>query len=364
MSPGADQIVRPLSLADRTFEMIRSRLQSGTTQLSDVLLSERELVKTCKVSRTTVRRALKKLIQEGYLVSHPRQGYRVRETAGESVRGGLLSFLHGTRMLPWAWTPFQMSLLQETQRAAGDSGQDLIVMNMNETDPAEAARRLLDRGVAGAIVDSDDPGVAVTLNDAGIPVVMVDSSDPRIESVTQDNFGGAFQATMRLVERGHRRIAFAGLDQLADPFNQHIRERMGGYLAALDASGLPARKEWRLLLRQADEAGKRLLALTGAASGPTAAVVFWPEILADVGAAMAESGSALDLVVWWGGAPGASQEWASRFPGLELPDGMAWSVAEMARKALSRLSQICQGTTEPPARTLVPVRLVPGGKAS
>jgi len=69
------------------------------------------------------------------------------------------------------------------------------------------------------------------------PVVLVarDVEGVRIDSVLVDNFRGEFEATTHLLGLGHRRIA-----HIAGPPSLHVAaERRRGYLAALEAAGVP-----------------------------------------------------------------------------------------------------------------------------
>jgi DNA-binding LacI/PurR family transcriptional regulator len=328
--------------------------------MSDMLRSERELARRHRVGRITVRRALKRLVSEGYLVSRPRQGYALAAGAGRATAGGLIAYVHGTSRAPWSWSEYQMHLQHEFQRLAGEAGRDLLVVALESAAPEELGRRLAERAVQGAIVDSDAPAVTGAVRAAGVPVVQVDAAAPESDAVTQDNFGGAYRATMYLIERGHRRIAFLGYNHYQDAHFLHVRERLGGYLAALGCSNLPAPEAWRLVSPPVESPGRALVELARKEDGPTAAAVLWPELLPEVGRALAESGAKLELAVWWGGAPGARERWRAEFPGLALPAGVAWSPAELARTALARLGELMSGGGLPPGRMLVPAEFVPG----
>lgn len=73
----------------------------------------------------------------------------------------------------------------------------------------------------------------------GLPVVVIDEEidlDLAVDTVTVDNYGGAYQATSYLIQQGHRRIAHvAGPSELST-----TQERKRGYLDALADAGLTA----------------------------------------------------------------------------------------------------------------------------
>jgi len=363
MATAKNQLVRPALLTEKVIQALRSELRDGRAGASEVLCSERELAKRFKVGRITVRRALKRLVGDGYLVNQPRRGYSVTVRAGAAAPGGVIAYVMGTTTAPWQWTEFMSRLERDFRQAASAAGRDLLIVARGNDRAANLARRLAAQKIAGAIVDSDSPEVAAELRAAGIAVVGVDTAHEGVDSVSQDNFGGAYLAAMRLVERDHRRIALLGFAPYGRDFLQP-RERTGGYLAALAGSGLAAPEAWRVFSPPEKSPGDALVRLASAEGGPTAAAVLWPEILDDVGRALAASGAKLDLVAWWGAVPERRESWARAFPSLAVPDGMAWSTADMARLALEHLEAlIAGGNSRPASRSLVPVRLVPGGQA-
>ena len=82
-------------------------------------------------------------------------------------------------------------------------------------------------------------GILETIADAGIPCVCIERAGAPhfgFSSVTYDDEGAAFSATMYLIAQGHRRIAHVqgDLRQIA------AQDRFAGYRRALAESGLPA----------------------------------------------------------------------------------------------------------------------------
>jgi DNA-binding transcriptional ArsR family regulator len=364
MATAKNQLVRPALLTEKVVEALRAELRDGRAGAADVICSERELAKRFKVGRITVRRALKRLVGDGYLVNQPRRGYSVTVRAGAAAPGGVIAYVMGATNAPWHWNEFMSRMERDFRHTASGSGRDLLIVARGNDSAANLARRLAAQKIAGAIVDSDNPEVAVALRAAGIAVVGVDTAHEGVDSVSQDNFGGAYQATGRLLDRGHRRIALLGFAPYGRDIS-HARERTGGFLAALATAGLSAPAEWLIFTPAEKSPGDALVRLASAKGGPTAAALLWPEVLDDVGRALTASGAKLDLVAWWGALPERRERWAGDFPALAVPDGMTWSTAEMARMALERLESLMAGDRSgPPARMLVPVRLVTGGAAT
>lgn len=145
-----------------------------------------------------------------------------------------------------------------------------------------------DAAMDGAIVYSCDPDTtAVDLLVARkLPLVFVDQKPATgVSSVNVDDRGGAREAARHLVDLGHRRVAVMtaalGGDYgiVADPASdaarsKHVsRERMLGYLEALEAAGITP-----VVHRQAhsdeEEARQAALALLGGADRPTGVLCY------------------------------------------------------------------------------------------
>jgi DNA-binding LacI/PurR family transcriptional regulator len=328
--------------------------------VKEVLRSERELARQYGVARTTVRRALRRLVADGYLVSQPRQGY---EAAGETAAsaGALMAFVHDSPRGPWAWSDFQMHFWNDFQRAAGEAGRYLVAVGVEGRRPAELAAQLGSLGVRGAIVDSDDPSLAEGLRKAGLPLVLVDAAFSGFCAVTQDNFAGAHRATAHLIAKGHRRIAWLGFDPKPLGSRIHFTERLGGYLAAMGDAGLEAPRDLRIAGKTAapEEGAAALRALFEGQDVPEAAVVLWPEFLQAVGVALSGLNRTPELAVWWGCLPGARQRWRDAFSTLPVPAGVEWSFAELARMAFLKLDEQIRTGLPSAGRWLVPARLIP-----
>ncbi len=99
---------------------------------------------------------------------------------------------------------------------------------------------LLERGevdgmlLVGAYIDE---AFSRILDGRSCPVVLLDSySSPRTyTAVLSDNISGGYQATEYLIQKGHRKIGFAGGHDRAYP---SFRERREGYRKALAAYGI------------------------------------------------------------------------------------------------------------------------------
>jgi DNA-binding LacI/PurR family transcriptional regulator len=341
-------------------ERIRAELEAGKLDVSDVLRSERELAEEHRVSRRTVRRALKQLVEDGWLVAKPRGGYLVTTAPGVMNGKGPVAFVHGSPGMPWEWSDFNMALWNGFQSVGSQLAQNMLVISIADRQPEELARSLKAQGACGAIVDSDHLEITDAILEAGIPAVQVDALHAKAPSVMQDNFAGALAATRQLIKKGCRRIAFLGCEFPQNPNHLHLEERLGGYLSALARSDIEARPQWQVLGRPVNGAVDRLVELADEQGGPDAAVVLWPELLPGLGAALSCGKLKIPVVVWWGCIPERREKWRKNFPDLAVPDGIAWGAEDLARMAFARLEVMRKSRELNLGRSLVPARLLPG----
>jgi LacI family transcriptional regulator len=119
-------------------------------------------------------------------------------------------------------------------------GYRVLVCNTNEDagKQAEYLRVLADERVGGVIISPADPAGAEIgeILDAGIPVVAVDRevTDPRADAVVGDNVASVRDATLALIQLGHRQIACVSGWRTVGP----SAERQAGYAEAMETAGL------------------------------------------------------------------------------------------------------------------------------
>jgi DNA-binding LacI/PurR family transcriptional regulator len=353
--PSRTKLVRPETLTEQLKTWVRNELLRNPGEGGRAILSERKLAEVYGVSRTTARRALRQLLADGYLVSVPRQGYRLSDgpsPTSESVVA--LVRRRSERFMERDFFP--ANLLRAMQWSAANSDKDLLIMGREGRSAAEIAEVLRERGVVGVIADCDDMEFARELGGSGLPVVAIDGADPEVESVVQDNFGGALLATQMLIEAGHQRIACLLYDSSPGLNLVHYRERRAGYLAAMSEAGLKVDDNWMITASGSPVGGKALAEVIAATDGPTAAVVLWSELLPDVGRELRTAGLNIDLSVWWGGVPEGVESWKADFPEMEVPLGVSWDPGQLTQRALEQLEALRLNPTRSPARTLISLR--------
>ena len=118
-------------------------------------------------------------------------------------------------------------------------GYRVLVCNTDEDGARQASclSMLADERVSGIVLSPSDPDGSIDqLRDLNIPVVTIDRALKRATTdlIVADNVPAVRGATQRLIDAGHRRIAFVGGRSEVETGS----ERQEGYLAAVHAAGL------------------------------------------------------------------------------------------------------------------------------
>jgi DNA-binding LacI/PurR family transcriptional regulator len=175
----------------------------------------------------TVRRDVQKLARTmGYRSKHGGGAGLDRSAVALVPLGGATSGMSG----------FYVGIAEGMRAAAEESGLSLDVRLVNESQVnlELIARRLMQADASGLLLAGIDPWdeLVAWCAERSVPVVLVNGTDPlmRLNSVAPSNFYGAYLATQRLLEAGHRRILH--YTHLARPT---ILERRRGFETAMAA---------------------------------------------------------------------------------------------------------------------------------
>ncbi|MFK4069796.1 LacI family DNA-binding transcriptional regulator [Streptomyces sp. NPDC029674] len=283
-------------------------------------------------------------------------GYRPNEVA-RSLRLGRGTGLVGLVITNLA-NPFYSRLALGVDSVVAEHGLKTVIGNTGQDPDIERAlvADLLARRVDGIIAVpacADQRHLAAAAAD-GVPVVLA-SRPPEgfaADCVLVDDFGGARDATARLLARGHRRIGFLG----SPPAVHTGTERLRGYAAALASADLTV--DTRLVRQgqtephEATRAAAELLALP---DPPTA--LFCSNNRNTIGAFRALQ------------AGGGTQVALAGFDDFELADALglpltlvAYDSDEVGRAAGRLLADRLHGAAAaPPRQIVVPTSLVEYG---
>jgi DNA-binding LacI/PurR family transcriptional regulator len=156
------------------------------------------------------------------------------------------------------------------------SGYDLMMTTgTSEREEVEAVTRLVKgRRVDGIILlysRRSDPVIAF-LEEQGFPFVLIGRSEeyPDILSVDNNNVQASYDATRHLIAQGHKRIGF-----VSGPPNLIVsKDRLSGYMQALEEAELEAHSEWIVEGEFLQESGYRAMSFfMSLPERPTALVV-------------------------------------------------------------------------------------------
>ena len=174
--------------------------------------------------------------------------------------------------------PFFAEMAVGIERVFQSAGFVSFIANTaeNPVRQEEVLKSLMEQDVAGLIVSpahGTSRDAFRRIETANIPVVFVMRrlAESRIPAITPDNRRGAALATMHLIGKGHRRLAFFG--GYADM--SVCQERLGGFLEACDVNGIGP--DDRLVLEgETNRKGGMACLETalGTAEPPTAALCF------------------------------------------------------------------------------------------
>jgi LacI family transcriptional regulator len=142
-------------------------------------------------------------------------------------------------IIPYFTNYFFIQVLQGIQDKASELGFDLILYGVNHPEQAEYyLRRSLHRGhVDGALFFSMKfpEAFVAKFQQIMLPLVLVDAFHPSFDSINVKNREGAQHATRHLLQLGHRNLAMINASLETQP----ARERLEGFRAALEESGIP-----------------------------------------------------------------------------------------------------------------------------
>jgi len=151
-------------------------------------------------------------------------------------------------------------MLDGIHKACTDKSYQIIIMQSKESEKLETAclELLYAGGVDGILIspayETINFNYLLSLQKSGIPVVLFDRLIDQIHThkVGADNFKGAYEATMHLINNGYRKIAHLNTNTILSI----ATDRLNGYKQALADSGIEVRPE---LLRSCNYTGATTL---------------------------------------------------------------------------------------------------------
>ncbi|NGN64946.1 LacI family transcriptional regulator [Streptomyces sp. A7024] len=320
----------------------------------------RDVAERAAVSAMTVSRALRDdprvlpATRDRVRAAATELGYRPNEVA-RSLRLGKGSGLVGLIVTNLA-NPFYSRLALGVDSVLRTQGLKTVIGNTAQDPAAERSlvEDLVARRVDGiiAVPAGPDQRHLATAAAEGVPVVLASRPPEGFDAdcVLVDDFGGAKDATEKLIARGHHRIGFLG-----SPTAVYTgTERLRGYRAALTGAGItPDDAYVRQGQQQTAEAARAAAGLLSLPAPPTA--LFCSNNRNTIGAFRAISAAGTRTAL-------------AGFDDFELADALGlpltlvdYDIDELGRQAGRMLVDRTRERGGAPRRTVVPTHLVEYG---
>ncbi len=175
-------------------------------------------------------------------------GYKkkLRLPAEKGKRSNYIAILH---YVPWdySWN-FIRPFIIELEKVFYKRDYFPLFLNMNQQLSSEdVLHKIINSGIHGVCsIHYSDEGLFERLEKSEIPVVIINNSNVqnKFDLVCVDDFQGAYEGTLHLIELGHRHIVYA--DYHRPDFPAVFADRFIGFKKAIDEYQLPFEKGQRI----------------------------------------------------------------------------------------------------------------------
>jgi len=218
------------------------KMEEGELSPGEPLPTEQSLAESLGVARSTVRRAMASLEQDGLITRTQGKGTFVHESVKQRLQkkrgSGLFALL-----VPQTQAGFYPSLLHGFETASGDKHHQTIFCSTEDSldKQGNAILQLLDKEVAGVAMVPIGGAVSTPayqvrqLQNRGIPVVFCHRGVEGVVAplITFDAEGVGRIAGQTLLGQGHKRVAYFGRNP-----GGMVRAYRDGFCQSLEASGI------------------------------------------------------------------------------------------------------------------------------
>ena len=230
---------------------LQDRIEQGYYSANDKIPTENELVKLSGLSRATVRKSLRNLENNGFIIRKKRIGSFVKKLKKSSNYGKTVGLL-----VPDIRSGYAPILARGAEDEAVKNDISLVLCNTDD-NPRQASyhiERLIKLSVSGVIyipvaaTDRKNIQIISKLKKANIPIVLADRGikNSDLDLVTTNNFKGSRQITQYLIDKGHKKIAF-----LSNTLYSTERLRYDGFVSKMMEKDLPIHKNVTILDKSA-----------------------------------------------------------------------------------------------------------------
>lgn len=220
------------------YDDLKKSIMDGTYGENSLLPTEQSLSLHYDVNRSTLRKAMQLLADEGLIEKKPGKGTIVLSRQPETREpSGVVSNKNIGFLLPRGnliTEPFYSTLFSLLEQKFQPKGCSLIYTTLDDED--DMAAKIAPLGLSGIVFVSNVSQKHIHLAvENKFPCALVNSCFSELPSILSDNKQGAYLAGRYLIENGHRRVAvLAGVRSYIS--NQ---ERMIGIKRAFFEAGCP-----------------------------------------------------------------------------------------------------------------------------
>ncbi len=222
---------------------LREMLRSGAWKPGEVLPSIRDLAGRLDVGVNTLRQAVEVLKGEGRVAVSARRRLTVRRSGGaRSLADGVILLVLAGKLSGLLSGRYSPEVLYGIQSEIGRTGSPFLVLHGTRYR-GELPTDALDMPLSGIVLFGDfRDRVLEGYERLGVTVVASDMSceGRRLHSISINNTEAAREAAARVLELGHRGIAYVRLVKVEmGEVDLASREREAGVRAAVRDAGLP-----------------------------------------------------------------------------------------------------------------------------
>lgn len=266
---------------------IKKAINSGKYEANDKIPSENQLAMEYGVSRQTVRKALGRLIDEGYLYALHGSGTYVAQRIFKKRNSKNIAVV-STYMSDYIFP----RVIQGINQVLDENNYSILLKTTNNSRKGEAwcMEELLSKNIDGMIIEPSQSAISCQhqvlyeqLDSMGIPYVFIQGCYESMMDkpfVMMDDVEGGRLITEYLINLGHRNIA--GIFK-ADDIQGIFRHK--GYVKALQAAGIPYNPDLVVWYHTKDRTMKPmegLLRILESGNACHAVVCYNDEIAADI----------------------------------------------------------------------------------
>jgi LacI family transcriptional regulator len=276
------------------YDILIAEMKGGLYSAEGKLPSEKELCSRFGVERNTVRKALQILVDERLIVRIPGIGTRIMSLPGEvpaegpektafpapdnpripetGQPGRIILLISQIDYLHSVGESFHYKLIHLFEERLSRMGCNLLFKPVGKNGTvAETIRGAMPQGI---IFDSFNPDTSYrAAAQFGLACVSINHYTPLFTSIVSNNFDGACQVVKRLLEAGHKKIAFI----LGKSSHQTNMERLSGIRTLYASRNLSLRPKYLIpgdwTFRSGTEAAEKILAMKSP-ERPTAVFAF------------------------------------------------------------------------------------------